>query len=283
MRFTHILNPFQAPEGSEHAIAQAVTFESIRRAVSQSTSKGIAVTPVCVAFPEDLDLVSPPFVAAPPLERSVIDIAPFKTEKRLPLVADLIALGAGATPEGDDHFIVYTNLDISLQPHFYEALTGLLSSGPAHVINRRTIPGHYNSPSQIQEMYAEQGERHSGWDCFVFPHSWVGRLQLRGVCIGAPYIGLAMLANLDALSGFRLREHKDLHLTFHIGDDATWRGRTDLSEHNRTQLRAALDSLRASCAPIPPDSFFERIDAELFDRPRRTRSFASRLRRLLRP
>jgi hypothetical protein len=92
-----------------------------------------------------------------------------------------------------------------------------------------------------------------------------------------------MLANLDALSGFRLREHKDLHLTFHIGDDATWRGRTDLSEHNRTQLRAALDSLRASCAPIPPDSFFERIDADLFERPRRTRSFASRLRRLLRP
>jgi len=90
-----------------------------------------------------------------------------------------------------------------------------------------------------------------------------------------------MLANLDALSGYRLIEHKDLHLTFHIGDDATWRGRTDLAQHNRDHLKAALDSLRSSCGSPPASSSFERIDAEIFDRPRRSRSLRERLRSML--
>lgn len=285
MHIAHLVNPFHAPEGSEHAIAQAVTFESIRRATERASSGGVEVTPVCIAFPEDLDLVGPPFIAADPLDRSVIDIAAFRTTKKFPLIGDLLSLGARAIdrPPGPDteDLIVYTNMDISLQPGFYTAITELVSSSrPAHVINRRTIPGHYISPDQIEAMCSEPGERHGGWDCFAFPRSWIDRLRLEGICIGAPYIGLAMLANLDALSGYRLAEHKNLHLTFHIGNDATWRARTDLSEHNRLHLRAALDALRAEHGPAPADSYFERIDAELFERPQRTRSFGDRLRRL---
>jgi hypothetical protein len=204
----------------------------------------------------------------------VIDVADFETTKRFPLIADLLRLGSAAAPGPDhDDLIVYTNLDISLQPHFYEAVRQLYKPGaPAHVINRRTIPGHYDSPDQLDAMLAEPGERHGGWDCFVFPRRWVNELRLDGICIGAPYIGLAMLANLDALSGFRLVEHKDKHLTFHIGDDATWRGRTDLSEHNRLRLRSALDQLRANHDPAPAKSYFERVDAELFERPRRDKA-----------
>ncbi len=283
MRIVHIINPFHAPDGSEHAIAQAVTLESIRRAHAHAASRGIEVTPVGVAFPEDLDLITPPLIAAPALERSVIDIACFPTTKRFPLIGDLLRLGShAAPPPTDDDLVVYTNLDISLQPHFYEQVSQLVRpSRPAHVINRRTIPGHYTSPDQLDAMLAEPGERHGGWDCFVFPRRWLDGLHLDGICIGAPYIGLAMLANLDALSGYRLTEHKDQHLTFHIGDDATWRGRTDLSEHNRLALRAALDRLREEHPGPPASSCFERIDAELFDRPRRRRSLAHRVRSLL--
>lgn len=283
MRIIHIINPFHAPDGSEHAIAQAVTFESIRRAHDRANSAGLEVVPVGVAFGEDLDLIAPPFVAAKPLERSVIDVAAFETTRKFPLVADLVTLGAEAAgPARENDVLVYTNLDISLQPHFYESVAGLVTEdSPAHVINRRTIPGHYTSPDQFDAMIAEPGERHGGWDCFVFPRSFIDSLTLDGICIGAPYIGLAMLANLDALSGFRLVEHKDLHLTFHIGDDATWRGRTDLSEHNRLRLRENLDRLRETHAPVPARSFFERIDAELFERPRRDKALDHRLRRLV--
>jgi len=284
MRIVHIINPFHAPEGSEHAIAQAVTLESIRRAHADATSRGVNVLPVAVAFPQDIDLIAPPFIAASPLHRSVIDVASFPTDKPFPLITDLISLGAQAVfakqPAQPEDLIVYTNLDISLQPHFYRDIAGLVSaSRPAHVINRRTIPGHYTSPDQLDAMLAEPGERHGGWDCFVFPATWVHRLKLGGICIGAPYIGLAMLANLDALSGYRLVEHKDLHLTFHI--DATWRGRTDLAQHNRDQLKTALDSLRSCCGSPPASSFFERIDAEIFERPRRSRSLRERIRALL--
>ena len=283
MRIIHIINPFHAPEGSEHAIAQTVTMESIRRAHAHAHEAGIKVVPVGVAFQEDLDLIASPFVASDALERSVIDVADFKTTKRFPLIGDLLESGAraaGSSLDGD--LLVYTNLDISLQPHFYEAVAELVTGDrTAHVINRRTIPGRYTSPDQLDDMLAETGERHGGWDCFVFPREWLESLELDGICIGAPYIGLAMLANLDALSGFDLREHKDLHLTFHIGDDATWRGRTDLSEHNRARLRAALDKLREAHGPVPARSFFERIDAELFERARRDKTLGHRLRRLV--
>ncbi len=283
MRIVHIINPFHAPAGSEHAIAQDVTLASIRRAHAHAADAGLEVIPVGVAFEEDLDLITPPFVAARALKRSVIDVAEFETSKKFPLVADLVTLGAEAAGAArDDDVLVYTNLDIALQPHFYESVSALINpDSPAHVINRRTIPGHYTSPDQLDAMLAEPGQRHGGWDCFVFPRAFVGSLRLDGICIGAPYIGLAMLANLDALSGFRLVEHKDLHLTFHIGDDATWRGRTDLSEHNRLRLRTALNELRAQHGPVPARSFFERIDAELFERPRRDKTLAHRLRRLV--
>lgn len=283
MRILHIINPFHAPEGSEHAIAQAVTLESVRRARADAASAGLEVIPVGVAFADDLDLIRPPLIAAPALERSVADVTDFPSTKRFPLIADLLRLGGSVVPEPAlDDLIIYTNLDIALQPHFYAAVARLSTpDAPAHVINRRTIPGHYTSPDQLDAMYAEPGERHGGWDCFVFPHRWLSGLRLEGICIGAPYIGLAMLANLDALSGFRLVEHKDEHLTFHIGDDATWRGRTDLSEHNRLRLRLALDELRAAHGPVPTRCFFERIDAELFKRPRRDKALVSRLRRLI--
>ncbi len=283
MRILHIINPFHAPDGSEHAIAQAVTLESIRRAHAHAAAAGLEVVPVGVGFPEDLDLITPPLLPAPALTRSVIEVADFPTTKKFPLIADLLCHGASVCPDpAPDDLIIYTNLDISLQPHFYTSVADLYRRQPtAHVINRRTIPGHYTSPDQLDAMLTEPGERHGGWDCFVFPQRWIADLRLGTVCIGAPYIGLAMLANLDALCGFRLTEHKDLHLTFHIGDDATWRGRTDLSEHNRLQLRTALDELRSSRGPVPARSFFERIDAELFERPRRDKTLASRLRRLV--
>ena len=41
----------------------------------------------------------------------------------------------------DEVFLVYTNADICLMPHFYTSLAGLAAQGfDAMTINRRTIP-----------------------------------------------------------------------------------------------------------------------------------------------
>ncbi len=196
-------------------------------------------------------------------------MSPTSRPAKFPLVADLIALGADAAgPAREGDVLVYTNLDISCSPLLRVRRLAGHSGRPAHVINRRTIPGHYDSPGRSTRCSPNPASAMAaGTASSSRVHSSVRWSSTASA--SAPYIGLAMLANLDALSGFRLVEHKHLHLTFHIGDDATWRGRTDLSEHNRLRLRASLDRLRAAHAPVPARASSSSVDAELFDRPRR--------------
>ena len=43
LRFTHLLNPFTAKPGSEHDIAQRVTFQALRNAAEESSRNGVGV------------------------------------------------------------------------------------------------------------------------------------------------------------------------------------------------------------------------------------------------
>ncbi|MBC7957090.1 MAG: hypothetical protein H7Y33_14615, partial [Cytophagales bacterium] len=51
IRFTHLLNPFNAKPGSEHDIAQRVTFQALRNAAEESTRAGLGVEVLAVVYP----------------------------------------------------------------------------------------------------------------------------------------------------------------------------------------------------------------------------------------
>jgi len=193
-------------------------------------------------YPEDKPIAPADFYPTPDLEKSVLDYGDFKKPRKLPLLKDLLDRLYQAT---DAEYLIYTNVDIGLLPHFYLTVNQFIDAGhDAFVINRRTISDRRQSVEQIPLMYAEVGKPHRGWDCFIFRRDAYPQYQLGSVCIGATRIGLVLLSNLLACAS-NFVEFKDEHLTFHIGDERNWLNKAyaDYDEHNTRQLLAALETL----------------------------------------
>ena len=68
-------------------------------------------------------------------------------------------------------------------------------------------------------------------------------------------MGLALLANMVAHAR-SFKEHRDAHLTFHLGDDRSWRHKTyaDYDHHNTAELLNILATLERKVGPFGPDT-----------------------------
>ena len=234
VRIAHIINPVAVAPESELGIAQPVTFESMRVAAEQA-SGSVQVELYTAQYPEDRAIVPPHFTMTPDLERSAADVGTFAVPRKLPLLGDILQRLGEAAPEADVY--IYTNVDIGLVPSFYTAVAGLMGDHDAAVINRRTIPAELNSVDQLPLMYEEVGKRHPGHDCFVFNAALLRKIELGESVIGIPWFDAALLSNLD-VHARRLRIYEDVHLTFHIGEDRTWRRAEfdDYRAHNRREV-----------------------------------------------
>ena len=256
-QIAHIINPFQVSETSDLFVAQPITFETMRRARTVAAGQ-VGVELFAAQYAEDQAVVPPDFQRTPDLEESVLDHGQFQKRRKLPLLREILDRLYQAT---EAEILVYTNLDIGLLPHFYLAVDGLLGAGyDAFTINRRTISDRFTAIEQIPLMYAQVGEPHRGWDCFVFRREVYPRYKLGTICVGAPRVGLALLANLVAHAD-HFHEFKDQHLTFHLGNERAWqRGAyADYADHNSRELLRILAELEAKQGPFerssPPGAF----------------------------
>ena len=234
----HLVNPFQPPPGSEWEYVQPITLESMRRAQEQAHASGKAKVELLSAqYAGDRAIVPAYFKATPDLERSVLDVCDVRDAPPYPLIADLMQrLFQHSTAD----YLVYTNIDIALQPHFYEAVEDHIRSGlDAFIINRRRIPGHYRELGELPEMYLEEGKKHPGFDCFVFHRSLFPKFQFANVCIGIPFIGILTAQNIFChAERFKLFDAE--HLTFHIGEDVYKNRHKSLLAHNRKEFWKAV-------------------------------------------
>ena len=213
IKLAHIVNPVNAPEGSELHRVQPVTFESIRRAKAFADA-GIEVELYAVAYQEDHAAIPGFFEILDDLDRSVLDFSVFTKKKKLPLIGDILSKLYGRT---DSEWLIYTNADICLMPQFYSAVAAMIAEGhDALLITRRRISKQYEAISQLSMMYSEIGGPHPGYDCFVFHRSLLDRFILDHICIGVPFIEVTLLHNFIAFAK-NLKHVDDLHLTFHIG------------------------------------------------------------------
>lgn len=241
MKIKHIINPVVVPETSDLFIAQPVTFESMRVAKQNATKKGVTVELLATCYQEDESLVPSYFNYAGQMERSVLNVGSFQRKRKLPLICDIL----DKVDYEDDDIIIYTNVDIAVQPDFYLKVKEIYDSGlRAFTINRRTIPQHYTSPTQLSDMYKEHGERHPGHDCFVFTGKMLSTFSLGLGCIGANWIGRILLSNLMAHCE-EFETLPDEFLTFHIGDDRSWKVSelNDYDMHNESELLKVIESL----------------------------------------
>ena len=175
------------------------------------------------------------------LSRSVLDLNHFRQKKKLPLIADILdRLYQESTAE----YLIYTNVDIGLYPNFYLTVIELIKKGyDALIINRRRIPTQYSKPKDLQKIYKERGRPHPGFDCFVFHRNLYPKFQLASICIGVPFIGIAMAHNIFALAkNYRLI--KDEQLTFHLGMEIyAKRAPSEYYRYNRKQFWLAMRAL----------------------------------------
>ncbi|MFA7570643.1 MAG: hypothetical protein WCY75_05260 [Sulfurimonadaceae bacterium] len=171
-------------------------------------------------FDEDLSICPNNFKKAGVLEHSVLDYSTFNKKRKLPLIKDILDK---LYESSDADYFIYTNVDIALMPHFYLNVFKMINDGiDAIVINRRTISDRYTSIDEIPQMYSEIGEEHPGLDCFIFKRESYKFFNLDSACIGANSIGKILISNL-ILNSVNFRLFKNEHLTFHIGDDRSWK------------------------------------------------------------
>ena len=234
-----LVNPVTVSERSDLFVAQPVTFETMRRAREAARSE-VEVALLTAQFPEDRALVPDDFTPTPDLDHSALDLQEFGVRWKLPLARDILDRLYDHAPRAD--FLIYTNVDIALMPHFYVAIRRILDQGiDAFVVNRRSISGDYGSIDEIPLMYSAVGDSHLGYDCFVFRRDAYPRFDLAAAFIGVPPIGKVLLANLMCSSA-RFEVFKELHLTFHIGDAMPWRSNTyaDYEKRNMAEYQQVL-------------------------------------------
>lgn len=250
-RIVHLINPFRASGGDCDDRTQALTYETMRRA--RDFSPDVPVHLAAVLSESERDWVPEAFELAGTLTRTVDQIAVFENARPLPLLFDILNLGhryasevAGERGDSpDDVFLVYTNADICLMPHFYRSIADLVGRGfETMTINRRTIPAHPRDIDRLFQMYAEFGDTHPGYDCFVFPLSHFERYVPSTAFIGGDFVARSLLYNMiaNAKNMLMLRQ---AHLTFHIGNEREWKDPKykDNREYNVRQAMSVLTSL----------------------------------------
>jgi hypothetical protein len=247
----HIVNPVYVPPTSRFYFIQKVTYESMRVA-REYALPALEVDLFSAQYPEDHSVLPAGFHQTPDLDRSVLDLGKFSPPRKLPLLSDIIQRLYTAS---EAEYFIYTNVDIGLQPHFYQTVSRFLIEGHrAFTINRRIISEDYDKLDQLPLMHADSGEPHRGWDCFVFPRENVPLFHLGKVCLGAPLVGLVLLTNLIAFHD-TFRQFPDEHLTFHIGDDRAWHGwRNPYAAHNRREALNLLTDLDRLIGGFPRHS-----------------------------
>lgn len=254
LRIAHIINPVKVPEDTELAIVQPITFESMR--VARDFATGIDIQLLSTSYPEDNEIIPDYFIKAPDLQRSVRDIADFHSKKKLPFIKDILER---LYESSEAEWLIYTNADIGLMPHFYTAVAQMINAGhDAILINRRRISRQYHSVEQLPAIYGDIGGSHPGYDCFVFHRDLLSRFVLDDICIGVPFIEVSLLHNIIATAA-NLRHVDDMHMTFHIGMEVMPPVDRDLYRHNRAtyerqirpQISVHFDSTKFPYAALP--------------------------------
>ena len=227
----HIINIFQPSDTSDLKLAQEVTIASMIRA-KESCPDPTAISLYSAQTNQDRKMVPHGFIATTDLARDVTDLGTFDRKMHLPILKDILDR---VYNESDAAYLIYSNVDIGVQPHFYTEVNRMIDAGhDAFMINRRRIPEKFHSADQLDEMLTEKGKKHPGFDCFVFKRELYPKFSLAEVCIGVPFVEITLSQNL-----FCFAENPKVftteYLTFHIGMEI-FKGRAPKEYYRYNQL-----------------------------------------------
>ncbi|MCF8278141.1 MAG: hypothetical protein K9J17_15515 [Flavobacteriales bacterium] len=213
IKIAHIVNLFQPSETSDLKLAQEVTLASMIRArINAKEPEKIEL--LSAQIEGDIHMVPKEFKATSSLTRDVTNLKSFSKKMQLPILNDILDR---LYNESDAEYLIFSNVDIGIQPHFYDAVNEMIDAGyDAFMINRRRIEDKFDSVDQLDDMLTEKGKSHPGFDCFVFKRELYPQFSLAEVCIGVPFIEITLSQNLFCFAE-NPKVFTDEYLTFHIG------------------------------------------------------------------
>ena len=237
--FSHIINPYRADVGTTAHRIQQITLHSIHNAVAYCPS--VSVQLLTEQFAEDAIMVPNAFVKTPHLEQSVLDAHTFSQPKKYAFIHDVLERAYDAS---DAEFIIYTNMDIIVQPIFYTALAAYLAEGlDALVVNRRRIADTGQTEGDLPLILAQIGRSHPGFDCFVIHRSLIPKMKLTDVCVGVPFVEATLVHNIIAFAN-NYRIVTDAHLTTHLGLEVMPPRDAEYHSYNQQCFNAILPQLK---------------------------------------
>lgn len=232
IRVAHIINPVKVNEKSDLHVAQPITFETMLRA-KQNSEFNNQIELYTTQFEEDKVVIPEGFQILSNLTRSVLDVNPKLSKRKLPLIGDI--LGKVNEIHSPD-YVIFTNMDIALMPYFYDTVFSYLNKGhDALVINRRRITDNYKSIEELPLMYADLGKSHPGFDCFVIKSELLDRFIFGDICVGISFLEATLVHNIFSFAQNPLYI-PDAHLTFHLGMDVLVARNNAFYKHNRTEF-----------------------------------------------
>ncbi len=244
----HVINPYPADAHSWSGKQQYATYRSMEAAKTFYDGK---IKLISIQHRDDPDLTPSGFQRGSDLDRTVQDVRQFVHPQPLPLLFDILERGAELA--GPDDYIVYTNSDINLMPHFYSAVRDLINSGfDAINICRRTIGGHTRYYERSNLARCDIGSYHPGSDCFIFSRRMFEQFVRNDCCIGKLGMPQSLLCNMAACAD-RMLVIRNAHLTFHIGDERSWADGKSMEyqafndrEFEKTRAGLSRDPVKAS-------------------------------------
>jgi len=229
IRLAHIINPVKVNDRADLYKTQPITFSSILAAKAFTKSE-INVNLFATCFRNETDIVPDGFNLLSPLESSIQDIYSNSYLPQLPFIDEILAKVA----ETEADYIVYSNADIALMPYFYDAVACYINRGhDAISINRRRLSHVYLNQPELPLLFADIGFSHPGFDCFVFKKELISHFILNKLCLGIPFVEVALVHNMAAFATNPLYLTK-AHLTFHIGAEVMPERNKQLYRYNKS-------------------------------------------------
>ena len=245
------MNPVKARPPSDLVVAQPFCYKSMVDA--RRFAKKLADVELCaVYYPEDEGMVPDGFSKLRPLGNSIGNLRSFAVKRKLPLFKDILDRVYNET---DSDYIIQTNCDIILMPHFYNFVVRLIEKGhEAIIINKRCVPAIYRDVKDLPEVLSEIGAAHNGYDCYIYPRDKYKHFVIGDICMGTPWSETTLAVSMAAYCNLTVL--RNAIVTKHIGDTRTWLNPNlgDYRQHNAEQFAKVLFQIAVEKPDILKDS-----------------------------
>jgi len=229
IKFAHLINSFKCNKDNPSYLyyAQPITFKSMTVAKNTAKKNNIDIKLYSIHYPEDNKIVPKNFIKLPYLKRSTQTLFPnISKNKKLPIIQDMFN---SILEHSDADYIIFTNSDIGVQPHFYKEINNIIKNQnlDSFSINRRdNLPKFKNNdmrlnPNNICYLYKLKGKNHPGHDCFIIKKEILKKINMGLMFTGYPPWGNTLINKLKNINNKHII-FRDLFLTFHLGSDRSW-------------------------------------------------------------